>query len=117
MNDPWWATKSKPVLAFLDRPRSWIELDAHMRKLRMSQNVFNNCLAWLEDQKLAYSYQTDRGVFWMGQQKQRTQKADPLLEDLIRQGLVEVVGSPPPSSPATSEPPEPPPSQPLEPNR
>ena len=61
-SDPSWEKVVQPVLEFLDRPRSWKELNAYMRKLRMSQHLFNNCLAWLEDHRKAFSSLTSDGV-------------------------------------------------------
>lgn len=89
--DPSWAQTTKPVLAFLQRPRSWKELRAHRQELRMGQNLYNNCLAWLENNGKAYSYQAKSGIRWAATGVRP--KADPLIEDLIHQGLVEVVAS------------------------
>ena len=66
ISDPVWAEWSEPILAFLDQPRTWPELEKWRKSQGVSGFRFRNCLAWLEDAGLARSEGSGKDVKWVG---------------------------------------------------
>lgn len=62
LSDPSWAERSRPVLAFIEKPRTWQDL----RRSRIGKMGFlRNALAWLEASGEAESLFQDGTVYWV----------------------------------------------------
>lgn len=70
MKDPIWAEWTKGVLRFLDHPRDWIAIARWCRD-HMTQDKFRHCIAWLEEQGLAYSFVLNDVTYWVGTQARK----------------------------------------------
>lgn len=63
-SDPSWLKRARPVLRFLSQPRTWVEIDAWQRQVKMSALVFTNTLAWAETRHLVRSFEREGVIHW-----------------------------------------------------
>ena len=64
-SDPRWADASEPLHLFLRVPRSWPDILAWAKQVKVDGSLLRNMLAWLEGAGKARSFETTR-VMWVG---------------------------------------------------
>ncbi len=64
MSDPCWPARCEPLLRFLAKARSWAELTAWRKSIRLNEYDFRNNLAYLEIGKKVYGFIQGKTVYW-----------------------------------------------------
>jgi len=64
MSDPHWPARCKPLLRFLAEARSWSELMAWRKSVRLNEYELRNNLAYLEIEKKVYGVIQNKTVYW-----------------------------------------------------
>lgn len=62
LSDPSWAERSRPLLVFIEKPRTWKDLK---RSQIGKMGFLRNCLAWLEASGEAESLFREGMVYWV----------------------------------------------------
>ena len=66
VSDPRWREIAHPFEEFLKEPRTWADLHAFAKTLKMGVPFLVNVIAWLEDQHLVRSENIGKVVYWLG---------------------------------------------------
>lgn len=66
MSDSGWPARCEPLRQFLSEPRTWADMKAWRKSLRVNEYDFRNNLAYLENERRIYAFRQD-GVFHWAQ--------------------------------------------------